>query len=313
MDFALRCNNLKCRAQLTDRAVVTTCSHIFCSACSQNLGLDAASSGQRTCPACETSLPNPDDVVSTQLNPSEDYKTSVLSGFTPSLQMDREKLQSENTSLVAAFREKSRKHQQTQELYDRLKRKEMTAATQSAAFKSVDEVLSGVTGRSGQSRPSQQSFIPRPQGQQDLSQYQYDIGQDLGHQREGSNGSGASGGMVPPLLRRPTVFGSHLFGTMNLDDTRQAAELTCPAGNNGNTPSQHRTQLGPQMQHAHLQGSSRNASHFTGGMSQGQTPLQRLPLGTMSGSSVNKSNISNYGMSAGMKVGRQQGSRLGVS
>ncbi|KAL8705220.1 MAG: hypothetical protein Q9201_001677 [Fulgogasparrea decipioides] len=54
MDFALRCNNLK------------------------------SPSGQRVCPACETSLPNPDDVVSTQLNPTEDYKTSVLSGFTPS-------------------------------------------------------------------------------------------------------------------------------------------------------------------------------------------------------------------------------------
>ena len=27
MDFALRCNNLKCRAQLTDRAVVTTCRY----------------------------------------------------------------------------------------------------------------------------------------------------------------------------------------------------------------------------------------------------------------------------------------------
>lgn len=129
------------------------------------------------------------------------------------LQIDREKLQSENTSLVAAFREKSRKHQQTQELYDRLKRKEMTAATQSAAFDSVDEVLGGVAGRSGQNRPLQQSFIPRPQGQRDFSQYQYDSGQDLGHQRDGSNGSAGSGGMIPPPPRRPTVFGSHLFGT----------------------------------------------------------------------------------------------------
>ncbi|KAL8776121.1 MAG: hypothetical protein Q9194_003352 [Teloschistes cf. exilis] len=355
MDFALRCNNLKCRAQLTDRAVVTTCSHIFCSACSQNLGLDAASSGQRTCPACETSLPSPDDVVSTQLNPSEDYKTSVLSGFTPStivecagrglafwsyqstqeiiyqeylaksltdkynhmgtqvdkiihdanteisalnqklssLQIDREKLQSENTNLVTAFREKSRKHQQTQELYDRLKRKEMTAATQSAAFDSVDEVLGGIAGRSGQTRPSQQSFIPRPQGQRDFSQYQYDSGQDLGHQRDDSNGSASSGGMIPPPPRRPTVFGSHLFG------------------NNGSTPSQHRTQVGPQMQNAHLQGSSRSAPSFTGGLSQGQTPSQRLPLGTMSAGSANRSNLGSYGMSAGMKVGRQQERKIG--
>ena len=33
-------------------------------------------------------LPNPDDVVSTQLNPTEDYKTSVLSGLNPSIIME---------------------------------------------------------------------------------------------------------------------------------------------------------------------------------------------------------------------------------
>lgn len=27
MDFALRCNSLKCRTQLTERAVVTTCRY----------------------------------------------------------------------------------------------------------------------------------------------------------------------------------------------------------------------------------------------------------------------------------------------
>ena len=102
MDFALRCNSLKCRTQLTEQAVVTTCryntaskqarqssaaltisSHIFCTACSNHLGLSVAVNGQRNCPACQTSLLNPDDVVESQLNPTEDYKTSVLSGLTP--------------------------------------------------------------------------------------------------------------------------------------------------------------------------------------------------------------------------------------
>ncbi|PCH02405.1 Hypothetical protein PENO1_038150 [Penicillium occitanis (nom. inval.)] len=54
LDFSLRCNSLTCRKVLTDRAVVTT-----------------------------SNLPNPDDVVSTILNPTEDYKTSVLSGLDP--------------------------------------------------------------------------------------------------------------------------------------------------------------------------------------------------------------------------------------
>lgn len=87
MDFSLRCNSLKCRTQLNDRAVVTTCSHIFCIPCSEGLGL-ANPGGARSCPACETQLANPDDAVVTQLNPSEDYKTSVLSGLSPSIIME---------------------------------------------------------------------------------------------------------------------------------------------------------------------------------------------------------------------------------
>ncbi|KAI9732096.1 MAG: hypothetical protein M1834_004192 [Cirrosporium novae-zelandiae] len=88
MEFTLRCNNLKCRVQLNSRAVVTTCSHIFCTACSDSLGLSNPSSGHRICPACDTSLPNPDDAVLADLNPSDDYKTSVLSGLSPQTIMD---------------------------------------------------------------------------------------------------------------------------------------------------------------------------------------------------------------------------------
>lgn len=87
MDFSLRCNSLKCRTPLSDRAVVTTCSHIFCEPCSETLGL-ANPNGARVCPACETHLANPDDAVVTQLNPTEDYKTSVLSGLSPSIIME---------------------------------------------------------------------------------------------------------------------------------------------------------------------------------------------------------------------------------
>jgi len=68
--------------------VVTTCSHIFCVPCSESLGLSNPDSNTRTCPACATNLANPDDAVVTQLNPSEDYKTSVLSGLSPSVIME---------------------------------------------------------------------------------------------------------------------------------------------------------------------------------------------------------------------------------
>lgn len=89
MDFTLRCNSLKCRTPLSDRAVVTTCSHIFCVPCSEALGgLADPNAARRICPACETQLGNPDDAVLTQLQPSEDYKTSVLSGLSPSIIME---------------------------------------------------------------------------------------------------------------------------------------------------------------------------------------------------------------------------------
>ncbi|OJJ37694.1 hypothetical protein ASPWEDRAFT_171161 [Aspergillus wentii DTO 134E9] len=88
MDFYLRCNSLKCRSQLKERAVVTTCSHIFCLHCAGKLGLSHHTSNDRRCPACQTILLNPDDAVSTILNPTEDYKTSVLSGLDPNTIME---------------------------------------------------------------------------------------------------------------------------------------------------------------------------------------------------------------------------------
>ncbi|KAG1791436.1 uncharacterized protein HD556DRAFT_655782 [Suillus plorans] len=83
MDAELRCNRLTCRKTLIDKAVVTTCSHIFCVDCANELF-----NASRLCPACETSLTEPDDVVVCSLHPTNDYKTSVLSGLSPSLIME---------------------------------------------------------------------------------------------------------------------------------------------------------------------------------------------------------------------------------
>ncbi|KAG9251821.1 uncharacterized protein F5Z01DRAFT_626503 [Emericellopsis atlantica] len=89
MEHTLTCNNLKCRTELAEKALVTTCSHIFCLECAQQLGITAQSSNRRiTCPACREVLSNPDDAVITKLNPSEDYKTSVLSGLSPDVIME---------------------------------------------------------------------------------------------------------------------------------------------------------------------------------------------------------------------------------
>ena len=63
-------------------------SHVFCNPCSDELGLTAPAGGSRACPACRTLLSQPDDAVSTSLHPTEDYKTSVLSGLSPSTIME---------------------------------------------------------------------------------------------------------------------------------------------------------------------------------------------------------------------------------
>ncbi|KZT20744.1 hypothetical protein NEOLEDRAFT_1226511 [Neolentinus lepideus HHB14362 ss-1] len=81
MDTELKCNRLTCRRVLVDKAVVVRSgSHIFCVDCANELF-----NNSRLCPACEIPLTEPDDVVVSSLHPSNDYKTSVLSGLTPSI------------------------------------------------------------------------------------------------------------------------------------------------------------------------------------------------------------------------------------
>lgn len=46
------------------------------------------------------------------------------------------------------------------------------------------------------------------------------------------------------------------------------------------------------------------------GNSQNHTPAQRQPFTSVDVNSVNRTGLSGYGMSAGMKVGRQQGDTL---
>ncbi|KAJ3479099.1 hypothetical protein NLG97_g8408 [Lecanicillium saksenae] len=89
MDLPLTCNNLKCRAELNDRALVTTCSHIFCLDCTTRFCLSGQDRAAHVpCPACDTQLSGPDDAVLSNLKPSEAYKTSILSGLSPSVIME---------------------------------------------------------------------------------------------------------------------------------------------------------------------------------------------------------------------------------
>ncbi|KAI1205886.1 uncharacterized protein F4807DRAFT_464348 [Annulohypoxylon truncatum] len=234
MEHVLRCNALKCRKELGDRALVTTCSHIFCLDCAARLGLTSQGhEPHNSCPACGSRLTSPDDAVISNLNPSEDYKTSVLSGLSPNIiiecasralsfwayqatqevvyqehlskaltekysnlsvhldkvineanleitslqnkltgmRMEQDSLRRKNEELTQAYKEKSRKLLQIQELYDKLKRKAMLGQIQDAAEDAIDSTLHGSpAGRaqfeSGGQNPTGYEEIGTPYGRQ---------------------------------------------------------------------------------------------------------------------------------------------------
>lgn len=133
------------------------------------------------------------------------------------MQMEQDKIKTENATLVTAFREKTRKHQQTLELYDRLKRKEMAAVTQSAAFDSVDEVLGSIATQQGQNHQKfplqpqsgarsdrQPVFYQPPAEMQNGVVRPRDSSSDQTHRhgRSTSNGSLEDGGTMPPPTQR---------------------------------------------------------------------------------------------------------------
>ena len=130
------------------------------------------------------------------------------------MQIDQDRLKVENKNLVTAFREKSRRHQQTQELYDRLKRKEMTAATQSAAFESVEEVLGNTQGLRGSISSQHNSGAPRAHARQDFQSPRGNrdgIEQLHARRKSGSIEDHGYGAMMPPPLHRPGGTGSNTF------------------------------------------------------------------------------------------------------
>lgn len=64
-------------------------SHVFGLESAHQFGVTSQLSGNRpNYPACKSELPNPDDAVISNLNPGEDYKTSVLSGLSPNVIME---------------------------------------------------------------------------------------------------------------------------------------------------------------------------------------------------------------------------------
>ncbi|EIM88500.1 uncharacterized protein STEHIDRAFT_54448 [Stereum hirsutum FP-91666 SS1] len=102
MDTDLKCNRLNCRRALNDKAVNDpTIISVFIPSCRFLFTVDCANElfgAARLCPACETSLTEPcvplgllrwtipynTSLTVCSLHPTNDYKTSVLSGLNPS-------------------------------------------------------------------------------------------------------------------------------------------------------------------------------------------------------------------------------------
>ncbi|KAH7327847.1 hypothetical protein B0I35DRAFT_2539 [Stachybotrys elegans] len=89
MEHSLNCNAISCRKPVGDRAVVTSCSHIFCLDCANSVNLPGHDPHTRSeCPACKAHLPHPDDAVISNLVPGEEYKSIVLCGLSPNVIME---------------------------------------------------------------------------------------------------------------------------------------------------------------------------------------------------------------------------------
>ncbi|KAH9462827.1 hypothetical protein Pst134EA_014918 [Puccinia striiformis f. sp. tritici] len=86
----LRCNIPTCRESVgkENKAVITNCSHILCLACANSSSSLVDYESHPICPVCNSPLLEPEDIVCTSLNPTSDYKSSVLSGLPPSTILD---------------------------------------------------------------------------------------------------------------------------------------------------------------------------------------------------------------------------------
>ncbi|KAL2258166.1 hypothetical protein VTK26DRAFT_8639 [Humicola hyalothermophila] len=85
MEQRLNCNVQECGSQLSERAVVTVCSHAICVQCANNHGF--TEQAPYTCPVCGQAL-NASEVCEQLLHPPEEWKSVTLSGLSPTVVME---------------------------------------------------------------------------------------------------------------------------------------------------------------------------------------------------------------------------------
>ncbi|EPE28458.1 hypothetical protein GLAREA_09579 [Glarea lozoyensis ATCC 20868] len=294
---------------------------------------------------------NPDDVVMTNLNPTEDYKSSVLCGLSPSiimecsgralnwwayqatqeityqeflvknlgqkcvsqnaqmdkvvnqanteianlrsqlsnLQIQNDSLKLKNEELNNSYKEKSRKHMQTQEMFDKMKRRSMLGQVQDAASDAVENTIqaSAAANRYVDRVNSQARQRPVP---------------PLFPNQQGSSvpnhGAGHTN-MAPPTSNRETWGGFSSQGSNPHNPTLPQA-------------STHRQPLQPMIHQA-------TPRPFVANFQPSpvvQTPMlhkrqsPRTALASISGNGG--SAFAGYGMSAGLKMSNQMGTQKNI-
>ncbi|KAK2808711.1 hypothetical protein FQN50_004382 [Emmonsiellopsis sp. PD_5] len=224
---------------------------------------------------------------------------SEISNLQNQMQISQGQLQKKNHELVELYREKSKKHAQTTNLYNLLKSRAMRSQIQTAASDSVSQVLESfvVAPRSHSSaendlyRPMT-SLAPSPR--RSPARYPTNISgveQLHPHQRSGSgSGTGTNNPLEYAAMPPPSGL-PRGFRTGNIPPATPQHRTRLP----GPPPSSHRTSY-PERQHTL--------------MPSNQVSQRLSPDKMESRFSHNQNNVNNYGLSSGIKIGRPSDSNL---
>lgn len=140
------------------------------------------------------------------------------------MQIDQDTLRRKNDELVQAIREKSRKQLQTQELYDKLKRRAMLGQVQNAASDAVDHTIQAsatanryVDKLDEQSQRQQAPLFSNQQSDPSHNQGSTGASSDMGppNFRGGNSENGWAGFSSQESFQREFVQQKRLFGLLN--------------------------------------------------------------------------------------------------
>jgi len=223
---------------------------------------------------------------------------------------DQDKLRQKHAELIQAYREKSRKALQVQELLDRSKRKEMLGQVQSAASDAVEQSIeasvmaSRFVERGGQ--PNQHLLQPprSPKPQQSIMQHPGIIASDLSNsmaspvRHSGKEQSNWARFSSQDSHGNPRIH-THPFHIIECFTNVQFVSENRPM----QTPSTHRQRLSsvnvaPSSRIGMASLQSNNATPVQRTNSTGRSPLSNLN---------GNNRFAGYGMSAGLKVSNLTG------